>query len=61
VLLRYRFGFVGPGDQPPPDHVYRDAPIIVGTVELYGTQRYVVESCDYDEQPPLAVLRKVLS
>ena len=31
-MIRYRFDFVGTGELPPPDHVCRDAPIIVGTV-----------------------------
>jgi hypothetical protein len=43
-MLRYRLEFVCPGELPLPDHVYRDAPIREGTVELYGATRYVVAS-----------------
>ncbi len=59
-MIRYRFDFVGAGKLPLPDHVYRDAPIVVGTVALYGAQRYLVEAVDYHEQPPIAVLKKLL-
>jgi hypothetical protein len=58
-VLRYRFGFVGNGSLPRPDNVYRDAPIVQRTLELYGATRYVVESVDEEENPPVAVLRKV--
>jgi hypothetical protein len=52
---------VGAGKLPLPDHVFRDTPIIVGTVELYGAQRYLVEAVDEDDSPPVAVLRELLS
>lgn len=58
-MIRYRFEFVG-ADAPRPDHVYRDAPVIEGTVELYGAERYLVEAVDEDAIPPVAVLRKLL-
>ncbi len=60
-MLRYRLEFVGPGELPLADHVYRDAPIRVGTVELYGDTRYVVESVLENADPPVALLRKVLA
>ena len=58
-MLRYRFQFVGARPRPRPNHVYRDAPIVQGTLELYSATRYVVESVDEEENPPVAVLRKV--
>jgi hypothetical protein len=60
-VIRYRLEFVGPGDQPLADYVYRDAPIVASTVELYSAQRYVFESVDVNADPPVAVLRKVPS
>jgi len=51
-MIRYRFELIGAGRLPIPDFAYRDARIIVGTVELYGAQRHLVESVDYHEQPP---------
>jgi len=60
-VIRYRLEFVGPGELPRPDHVYRDAPIRQGTVELYGATRYVVESVLENVEPPVALLRKVLA
>ena len=60
-MIRYRFEFVGDGPLPRPDNVYRDAPIVVGTLELYGAVRYVVVVVDEDANPPIAVLRKVRS
>ena len=33
-MIRYRLEFVGPGDQPLADYVYRDAPIVASTVDL---------------------------
>ena len=59
-MIRYRFEFIGAGRLPLPDHVYRDDHIVVGPVELYRAQRYLVESVDYHEQPPKAVMRKLL-
>jgi hypothetical protein len=56
-VIHSRFEFTGADTSPLPDHVYRDAPIIVGTVELYGAQRYLVASVDYHEQPPKAVMK----
>ena len=58
-MIRYRLEFAGPGDQPLPNYVYRDAPIVAGTVELYSAQRYAVESVDVNADPPVAILRKV--
>jgi hypothetical protein len=60
-MVRYRFEFVGVQPLPPPQHVCRDTPLVVGTVELYSTQRYLVESVDHQADPPVAVLRKVRS
>jgi len=60
-VIRYRLEFVGPGDLPRPDYVYRDAPIMVGTLELYGAARYLVVVVDDEANPPKAVLRKVRS
>jgi hypothetical protein len=57
-VIRYRFEFVGADPLPLPDHVYQDAPVIAGTVELYGAERYVVEAVDSGADPPVARLRK---
>jgi hypothetical protein len=40
------------------DHVFRDAPIIVGTLELYGAVQYDVVLINEETNPPVAVLRK---
>jgi hypothetical protein len=58
-VIRYRLEFVGDSPLPLPDNVYRDAPIMVGTLELYGATRYVVVVVDEEAKPPIAVLRKV--
>jgi hypothetical protein len=50
---------VGDGPLPRPDNVYRDAPIVIGTLELYGAVRYVVVVVDEEANPPRVVLRKV--
>jgi hypothetical protein len=60
-VVRYRFEFVGDGALPLPDYVYRDGLVVAGTVEVYGAARYVVESVDPEADPPVAVLRRVLS
>ena len=60
-MIRYRFEFVGVRPLPLPDYVFREAGIVAGTVELYHTQRFLVESVDENEDPPVAVLRKVRS
>ena len=60
-MIRYRFEFVGVLPLPQPDDVYRDRPVLAGTVELYQAQRFLVESVDNDTDPPVAVLRKVRS
>ena len=39
-MIRYRLEFVGE-DVPLADQVYRDAAIMVSTVELYGAARHV--------------------
>jgi hypothetical protein len=57
--IGYRFEFVGVEPLPLPDHVYRDKAIVVGTVELYQAERFLVESIDENADPPVAVLRKV--
>ncbi len=49
------------GPLPRPDNVYRDAPIVVGTRELYGPARYLVVFVDEKTNPPIAVLCKVSS
>ena len=61
AMLRYRLEFVGPGDLPRPDYVFRDTPICEGTVELYGATRYVVVSVLENVDLPVALLRKVLA
>ena len=58
-VIRCRFEFIGDGPLPRPDNVLRDAPIVVGTLELYGAVRYLVVGVDEDANPPIAVLRKV--
>lgn len=58
-MLRYRFEFVE--DDWPPDHVFRDEPIIAGAVEMYAGQRYLVEAVDETTSPPIAVLGKQLT
>ena len=60
-MIRYRFEFVGVQPLPLPDHVYREMPVIVGTVELYQSQRFLVVSVDEATDPHVAVLRKVRS
>jgi hypothetical protein len=60
-VIRYRFEFVGIGSLPLPDHVYRETPVVEGTVEVYGAERFLVESVDERADPPVAVLRKVRS
>ena len=60
-MIRYRFEFAGDGVVPPPENVYRDAPVVAGTVELYGAQRYLVVVVDEKTNPPLAVLRKLIA
>jgi hypothetical protein len=60
-MIRYRFMFVGVLPLPTNDDVERDSPIVVGTVELYGGKRYLVESVDHASDPPIAVLRRVRS
>ena len=57
-MIRYRLEFVGDGELPRPDNVYRDAPIMVGTLELYGAGRYLVVVVDEKANPPRVVLRK---
>jgi hypothetical protein len=59
-VIRYRFEFVGPGPRPLPDHAYRDAPIVVGTLELYRAERFLVVVVDEGTTPPVAILRKLL-
>jgi hypothetical protein len=59
TLIRYRFVFVGPDALPLPDYVYREAPVVAGTVEVYGAARYLVESVDEEDDPQVAVLRRV--
>lgn len=59
-MLRYRLEFVGAVDAPLADYVDRDAPILAGTVELYGAQRYLVEAIDETVSPPVVVLRQLL-
>ena len=60
-MIRYRLEFVGPEElRWPPDHVFRDEPIIAGTVEMYAGERYLVESVDESGSPPVATLRKLL-
>jgi hypothetical protein len=59
--IRYRFEFDGAQPLPAPDYVFREAPVAVGTVELYRAQRWLVKSVDEAADPPVAVLRKVRS
>ena len=59
--VSYRFEFVGVEPLPLSDHVYRETPVAVDTVELYGARPYWVESVDHEADPPVAVLRKVRS
>ena len=60
-MIRYRLEFVGPSELTwPPENVFRDDPIIAGTVEMYAGERYIVESVDETENPPVVVLRKLL-
>lgn len=60
-MFRYRFEFDGARPLPAPDDVCREVPVVVGTVELYGAQRWLVKSVDETADPPIAVLRKVRS
>ncbi len=60
-MIRYRLEFVGPSELTwPPENVFRDDPIIAGTVEMYAGERYLVESIVETENPPVVVLRKLL-
>jgi hypothetical protein len=59
ALMRYRFEFVGVQPLPLPEFVYRESRLAEGTVELYGAERYLVESIDEKADPPVAILRKV--
>ena len=59
AMIRYRLEFVGVAPLPLPDHVDREQLIVIGTVELYQAQRFLVESVDENTDPPVAVLRKV--
>ena len=61
AAIRYRFEFDGVQPLPRPDDVVREARVIVGTVELYGAQRWLVKSVDETTDPPVAVLRRVRS
>ena len=60
-MIRYRFEFDGAQPLPASEDVCREAPVVVGTVELYGAQRWLVKSVDETADPPVAVLRKVRS
>ena len=60
-VTRYLFRFTGVLPLPEPALVDRLLPVVAGAVELYQGQRYLVESVDCKEQPPVAVLRKVRS
>ena len=60
-VTRYLFRFTGVLPLPEPALVDRVLPVVAGTVELYQGKRYLVESVDCKEQPPVAVLRKVRS
>jgi hypothetical protein len=58
---QYRFEFVGVQPLPTSVHAFRDTPVVPGTVELHHGGRFLVESVYHQEQPPVAVLRKVRS
>ena len=58
--IRYRFEFVGDGTVPEPDQVYRDTPLVVGSLELYGTEQYLVDEIREDADPPVVVLRRMV-
>ena len=60
-MIRYRFEFDGAQPLPAPDDVFRESPVIAGTVELYGAQRWLVKSVNETADPPVVVLRKVRS
>lgn len=60
-MTRYRFKFVGVLPLPESALVDRAVPVVVGTVELYHGQRFLVEAVDHEVDPPVAVLRKVRS
>ena len=60
-VTRYLFRFTGVLPLPEPAFVDRALPVEAGAVELYQGKRYLVESVDCKEQPPVAVLRKVRS
>ena len=61
AAIRYRFEFDGVQPLPRPDNVVREARVVVGTVELYGAQRWLVKSVDETTDPPVAILRRVRS
>jgi len=61
AAIRYRFEFDGVQPLPRPDDVVREARVVVGTVELYASQRWLVKSVDETTDPPVAVLRRVRS
>ena len=60
-MIRYQFEFIGSGPLPPPGYTDRYTPVVPGTVELYRTEPFLVESVDHEAEPPVAVLRKVRS
>ena len=60
-MIRYQFEFIGSGALPPPGYTDRYTPVVPGTVELYLTEPFLVETVDHDADPPVAVLRKVRS
>ena len=60
-VTRYRFEFIRVQPLPLPAYVYRDTPIVEGTVELYQAGRFLVESVNHQADPPDVVLRKVRS
>ncbi|MGZ3397309.1 MAG: hypothetical protein ACXVB2_24635 [Isosphaeraceae bacterium] len=60
-MIRYQFEFIGSGLLPPAGNTDRYTPVVPGTVELYRTEPFLVESVDHEADPPMAVLRKVRS
>jgi hypothetical protein len=60
-VRRYLFRFIGVRPLPETALVDRDSPLEAGTIALYRGQGFLVVSVNDQEDPPVAVLRRVRS
>jgi len=61
-MIRYRVWFVGDGNLPARDHIFRDEPLKVGDVTLYGAEHWTVEEiieAETKADEPVVVLRRI--